>query len=65
MLIDIKKDRLDTVVYFLPRLQEIVVSVASVNIIAHIGHQCRKTTVLRCHRCLIDPGNDKMNIIEI
>ncbi len=26
-------------------------------------HQCRKTTVLRCHRCLINTGIEKMNNI--
>ncbi len=30
---------------------------------AHIRHQCRKTTVLRCHRCLINTGVEKMNSI--
>jgi hypothetical protein len=27
---------------------------------AHIQHQCRKTTVLSCHRCLIKTGVEKM-----
>ncbi len=27
----------------------------------HIRHQCRKTTVLSCHRCLINTGVEKMN----
>jgi len=30
---------------------------------AHIRHQCRKTTVLSCHRCLIKTGVEKMNSI--
>ncbi len=30
---------------------------------AHILHQCSKTTVLRCHRCLINTGVEKMNKI--
>ncbi len=30
---------------------------------AHIPHQCRKTTVLSCHRCLIKTGVEKMNNI--
>ncbi len=29
----------------------------------HIRHQCRKTTVLGCHRCLINTGVEKMNYI--
>jgi hypothetical protein len=29
---------------------------------AHNRHQCRETTVLSCHRCLIDTGVEKMNI---
>jgi hypothetical protein len=29
----------------------------------HIRHQCRKTTVLCCHRCLINPRVEKMNNI--
>ena len=32
---------------------------------AHIRHQCRKTTVLSCHRCLINTGVKKMNYILI
>ncbi len=32
---------------------------------AHIRHQCRKTTVLSCHRCLINTGVEKMNYIQI
>jgi hypothetical protein len=31
----------------------------------HIGHQCRKTTVLSCHGYLIKTGVEKMNYIEI
>ncbi len=30
---------------------------------SHIRHQCRKTTVLSCHRCLINTGVEKMNNI--
>jgi hypothetical protein len=29
----------------------------------HIRHQCRKTSVLSCHRCQINPGVEKMNFI--
>ncbi len=29
----------------------------------HIRHQCRKTTVLSCHRCLINTDAEKMNKI--
>ncbi len=29
----------------------------------HIRHQCMKTPVLRCHRCLICTGVKKMNKI--
>ncbi len=28
-----------------------------------IRHQCKKTTVLSCHRCLINTGVEKMNYI--
>jgi hypothetical protein len=31
----------------------------------HIRHQCRKTTVLSCKRCLIKTGVEKMNNILI
>jgi hypothetical protein len=30
---------------------------------AHIQHQCRKATVLSCHRCRIKTGVEKMNKI--
>ena len=30
-----------------------------------IGHQCRKTTVLSCCRCLINTGDEKMNNFKI
>jgi hypothetical protein len=30
---------------------------------ACIRHQCRKTTVLSCRKCLINSGVDKMNYI--
>ncbi len=30
---------------------------------AHIRHQCRKTNVLSCRRCLIKTGVEKMNYI--
>jgi hypothetical protein len=29
----------------------------------HIRHQCRKTTVLSCHRCIINTGVEKINNI--
>jgi len=29
----------------------------------HMRHQCRKTTALSCHRCLINTGVEKMNNI--
>jgi hypothetical protein len=32
---------------------------------ARMRHQCRKITVLSCHRCLIKTGVEKMNDIEI
>ncbi len=32
---------------------------------AHIRHLCRKTTVSRCHICLINTGIEKMNNIKI
>ncbi len=32
---------------------------------ACIRHQCRKTTVKSCHRCLINTGVEKMNSIQI
>jgi len=28
-----------------------------------VRHQCRITTVLSCHRCLINTGVEKMNYI--
>ncbi len=31
----------------------------------HIRHQCRKTTVLICHRCIINSGIEKMSYIYI
>ena len=30
---------------------------------ACIRHQCKKTTVLSCHRCIINTGVEKMNNI--
>jgi hypothetical protein len=36
-----------------------------VNGTVHIRHQCRKTAVLSCHRCLINTGVEKMNYIYI
>jgi hypothetical protein len=33
------------------------------NLTAWIRHQCRKTTVLTCHRCPINAGVEKMNNI--
>ncbi len=32
---------------------------------AQIRHQCRKATVLSCHRCPINTGIEKMNNIQI
>jgi len=32
---------------------------------ACIKHQCRKTTVLSCHRCLINTGVEKMKNIQV
>jgi hypothetical protein len=34
-----------------------------INRTAHIRRQCRKTTVLSCHRCLINSGVEKMNYL--
>ncbi len=31
-----------------------------VNKTPHYGHQCRRTNVLSCHRCLINIGVEKM-----
>ncbi len=31
---------------------------------ACIRHQCRKTTVSRCHRCLINPGVKKLTTFK-
>jgi hypothetical protein len=36
----------------------------SFNRTGHIRHQCRKTTVLSCHICLINTGVEKMNTIN-
>jgi hypothetical protein len=30
-----------------------------INDTARIRHQCRKTTVLKCHKCLINTGAEK------
>ncbi len=30
----------------------------------HIRHQCRKTTVLSCHRCLINTGVEKLTTLN-
>jgi len=30
----------------------------------HIRHQCRKTTVLSCHRCLINTGVEKAILLK-
>ncbi len=32
---------------------------------ANIRHQCRKITLLSCHRCLINTGVEKMNNISL
>jgi hypothetical protein len=49
--------KLDVYAYFCLPLQ------VCLNRTARIGHQCRKTTVLSCHRCLINTGFEKMNSI--
>ena len=33
------------------------------NSTAHVGHQCWKTTILSCHRCLFNTGVEKINNI--
>ncbi len=33
------------------------------NATVHIRHQCMKTKVLSCHRCLIKTGDEKINYI--
>jgi hypothetical protein len=38
-------------------------NIKAANKTAHISHLCRKTTALRCHRCLINTGVEKMNNI--
>ncbi len=38
--------------------------VSDKNRTAHIRHQCKKTTVLSCHWCLINTGVEKMNNIK-
>jgi hypothetical protein len=38
-------------------------SCSCANRTVHIEHQCRKTTVLSCHRCLMMTGVEKMNSI--
>ncbi len=36
-----------------------------INRIARIRNQCRKATVISCHRCLTKTGVEKMNNIKI
>ncbi len=35
----------------------------SCNRTVHIRHWCKKTTVLNCHRCLVNTGVEKLNNI--
>jgi hypothetical protein len=48
---------------FFLQQKEIAFSGLSFNGTAHIRQQCRKTTVLSCHGCLIKTGLEKMNSI--
>ncbi len=41
------------------------VALTSFNRPARTGHQCRKTILLSCHRCLINTGVEKMNNIQL
>ncbi len=41
-----------------------LVYVWKLNRAAHIWHQCRKTSVLSCNRCLINNGVEKMNTFK-
>jgi hypothetical protein len=34
------------------------------NAAVHIRHQCRKTTVLSCHRCLINTGVENLTTFK-
>ena len=46
--------------------RQVVISALSItahNRTARIRHQCRKTIVLSCHRCLFNTGVEKMNNI--
>jgi hypothetical protein len=45
--------------------QIILLSLITYNRTAHIIDQCRKTTVLACHRSKINTGVEKMNNIQI
>jgi hypothetical protein len=44
--------------------QNVRTSNVTVNRKAYIIHQCRKTTVLSCHRCLINPGVEKWTTFQ-
>ncbi len=59
---------IDTVVYRRSTTQDkitlagqLYIALSRCNRTANIGHQCRKTTGLSCHRCQIDTGIEKMN----
>ncbi len=49
-----------SVIYYLPVRQELLD-----NRTTRIRHQCRRTAVLICHRCLINTYVEKMNNIQI
>ncbi len=42
---------------------QIMTLVEASNRTARIKHECKKTIVLNCHRCLINDGFEKMNNI--
>ena len=44
---------------------KVIIKLLSPNRLVHIRHQCRKTTVLSGHSCLINTGVEKMNYIYI
>ncbi len=44
-----------------PSAMSLLLGLTQNNGIVHIRHQCRKTTVLRFHRCLIKTGVEKLN----
>ncbi len=45
----------------LERIQDLMKQYYCCNRTARTRHQCRKTTVLSCHRCLNNTGVEKMN----